>query len=125
MNRLKRRRLKQNAESSTKPPLPKPTPKDTTTAGSSATISSAVKVALIGWIWAVTAIDIWCCQFLEPRYELNPLARLILVSYGVWTLIALKVFGTFLATEIMRYLPLRYVILIAIGEAALVAVLMQ
>lgn len=67
----------------------------------------------------MTSVDIWCCQFLEPRYELNPLARLILVSYGVWTLVALKVFGTFLATEIMRHLPLFYVALIAVGEFAL------
>lgn len=71
----------------------------------------------------MTSVDIWCCQFLEPRYELNPLARFILANYGVWVLVAAKVFGTFLATEIMRHLPLRFVFIIALGEAALLFVL--
>jgi len=83
-----------------------------------------IRTGLIAWIWLVTSFDIWCCQFLVPEYELNPLARFILVHAGIWTLVALKVFGTFLATEIMRYLTLRYVVIIAIGEAALVVVLL-
>jgi hypothetical protein len=86
-------------------------------------LTTTIKVTLIAWIWLVTSIDIWCCQFLEPRYELNPLARLILVNYGVWTLVAAKVFGTFLATELMRHLQLRFVVLIALGEAILLYIL--
>lgn len=82
-----------------------------------------IRTGLIAWIWLVTSFDIWCCQFLVPEYELNPLARLILVHAGIWTLVALKVFGTFLATEIMRRMKLHYTIIIAIGEAALVAYL--
>lgn len=82
------------------------------------------KTALIAWIWLVTALDIWCCQFITtPEYELNPLARFIIVHAGVWTLVAFKVFGTFLATEIMRHLKTYYAVIIAIGEAALVAML--
>ena len=83
-----------------------------------------IRIGLIAWIWLVTSIDIWCCQFLVPEYEMNPLARFIFVHAGIWTLVALKVFGTFLATEIMRHLSLRYVVIIAIGEAALVAILL-
>ncbi len=78
---------------------------------------------MIAWIWFVTSVDIWCCQFLEPQFELNPLARWILVSHGVWTLVALKVFGTFLATELLRYLPLIYVVIVALGEATLIYIL--
>jgi len=71
-----------------------------------------VRTLLTGFIWIVTAIDIWCCQWLaDPcfyEYEKNPLARLILVNGGVWTLVALKVVGVWIATEWLRYLPIAY-----------------
>lgn len=93
----------------------------TTPAIRKATTTTTIKTLLIAWIWLVTSLDIWCCQFLHsPEGELNPLARLIMVTWGVWTLVALKVFGTFLATEIMRHLALRYSVIIALGEAALI-----
>jgi hypothetical protein len=85
--------------------------------------TTKIKVALIAWIWLVTAVDVWCCQFLTPAYELNPLARLIIIHGGLWTLVAAKVFGTFLATEILRNLALFYTVVIALGEAALILVL--
>lgn len=87
--------------------------------------ADAFKVLLISWIWLVTAVDVWCCQFLTPQGELNPLARFIIIHAGLWTLVALKVFGTFLATEMLRHLSLRYAVIIAIGEAALVVILAQ
>lgn len=77
----------------------------------------------MAWIWLVTSIDVWCCQFLTPAAELNPLARIIYVNFGIWTMIALKVFGTFLVTEWLRRLPLYYSIIIAIGMGVLLLVL--
>jgi hypothetical protein len=78
-----------------------------------------VRTHLIGFIWLATAIDVWCCQFLTPEMELNPLAGYILAHWGVWTLVSLKIVGTWVATEWMRYLPLYIPIIVAITMAAL------
>lgn len=87
-------------------------------------LTPGLKVSLIAWIWLVTAFDIWCCQFLDnPMHELNPLARWVMMEYGLWTMVAAKVIGTFLATEIMRHLKLFYTVVIAVGEAALLCIL--
>lgn len=78
---------------------------------------------LIGFIWLMTAIDIWCCQWLTPETELNPLARIIYVNYGIWSMIGLKVFGTWVVTEWLRYLPIYFSLFVAIGMAVLGLVL--
>jgi len=67
-----------------------------------------MRTSLIGFIWIATTIDIWCCQWLTPQMELNPLANLILVNFGVWGLVCSKVLGTWIATELLRKLPLFY-----------------
>jgi hypothetical protein len=67
-----------------------------------------MKTLLITWVWLVTSIDIWCCQWLTVDSELNPLAKLIMIHAGVFGMVACKVFGTFVATELLRRLPLFY-----------------
>ena len=79
---------------------------------------------LFVFIWAVVAYDIWCCQYLEPSGELNPLAKLIMLQGGVWLLVSLKVFGTFLAVELLRRVSFWYTVGVAVGEAALLAFLL-
>jgi hypothetical protein len=81
--------------------------------------STVVRTHLIGFIWLATAIDVRCCQFLTPEMELNPLAGYILTHWGVWSLVALKIVGAWVATEWMRYLPLYISIIVAITMAAL------
>ena len=81
------------------------------------------RTLLIGFIWFAASIDVWCCQWLTVSGELNPLARWIMAEHGVWALMGLKVFGTFLATEWLRYLPIRYSYAIAVGMFVLLLVL--
>lgn len=81
------------------------------------------RTALIAFIWFVAAIDVWCCQWLTASDELNPLARWIIVEYGVWTMVGLKVFGTFLATEWLRYLPVCYSYAMATGMLIVLLIL--
>jgi hypothetical protein len=78
---------------------------------------------LIGFIWLATAIDVWCCQFLTPCQELNPLARMIYVNLGLWEMVGFKVFGTWVATEWLRHLPLYYSVIIATLMGVLMLVL--
>lgn len=81
----------------------------------------------IGIIWIVTAIDIWCCQwFADPSFhnmEMNPICKLILQEQGVWTLIALKVVGTWIVTETLRYLKTFYSAIIAAAMLLVLSVL--
>lgn len=86
-------------------------------------MGNTLRTLLIGFIWLATAIDVWCCQFLTVEGELNPLAKLILVHWGVWTLIGLKIVGTWVATEWLRYLPVWYSVTVAAGMAALLSFL--
>lgn len=72
-----------------------------------------VQTHLIGFIWLATAIDVWCCQWLTVGAELNPLASFILTQWGVWTLVAAKVVGTWIVTEWLRYLHIGFSFLIA------------
>jgi hypothetical protein len=85
--------------------------------------TSIFRTHLIGFIWLATAIDIWCCQFLTPETELNPLARIIYVNLGLWAMMGFKVFGTWVATEWLRYLPTYFSIIIAFLMAVLLLVL--
>lgn len=85
--------------------------------------TSVLRTHLIGFIWLITAIDVWCCQFLTPDMELNPLARIIMVNYGLWTMIGFKVFGTWVATEWLRHLPLYFSVIVAAGMGVLALVL--
>jgi hypothetical protein len=78
---------------------------------------------LIGFIWLATAIDVWCCQWLTPETELNPLARMIYVNLGLWEMVGFKVFGTWVATEWLRHLPLYYSVIIATLMGVLMLVL--
>lgn len=82
-----------------------------------------MKTLLIAFIWLVTAIDIFCCQWLTPDVEVNPIARWILVNYSVWYLIGAKVIGTFIVSEILRYLPLVYSAGVSLFMAWLLGVL--
>jgi len=84
---------------------------------------TALRTSLIGFIWLATAIDIWCCQYLTAETELNPLARWILLHYDVWTLVAVKVMGTWISTEALRHLRISYTIAIALVMLALLLVL--
>lgn len=70
--------------------------------------SNVIRIHLIGFIWLATAIDVWCCQWLTPDAELNLLAKLILVKWGVWSLVGAKIFGTWIVTEWLRYLHIGY-----------------
>lgn len=78
---------------------------------------TAIITTCIGLIWIVTAVDVWCCQwFVDESFqnmELNPAAKYIMQEYGVWTLIALKIVGTWLVTESLRYLAAFYSLIIA------------
>jgi hypothetical protein len=71
----------------------------------------------------VTAIDIWCCQWLTVETELNPLARYILSNYDVWTLVSLKVVGTFICTEWLRNLHIYFSIVVSIVMFILILIL--
>ena len=82
-----------------------------------------MRTALIGFIWAVTAIDIWCCQWLTPDAEMNPIALWLLVHSGVWTLVAVKVFGTWIVTEWLRHLRFFYTLIVAGVMAMLLMIL--
>jgi hypothetical protein len=82
-----------------------------------------LKTHLIGFIWLATAIDIWCCQWLTTGNELNPLAQWILAEHGVWTLISCKVFGTWIATEWLRYLHFAYSVGAAMGMLGVLLIL--
>jgi hypothetical protein len=80
-----------------------------------------VHTLLLGFIWLVAAIDIWCCQWLTVEGELNPMARFILAEWGVWTLVSVKVMGTWVATELLRRLHIGYTA--AISALAIVLLL--
>jgi hypothetical protein len=54
----------------------------------------------------VTAFDVYCCQWLTVEDEVNPMARYIMEEYSVWHLIGLKIVGTFIVTEFLRFLPM-------------------
>ncbi len=82
-----------------------------------------MRLLLIAFIWFVTAADIFCCQWLTPEAEANPMARWILVNYSVWHPVGLKVIGTFVVTEILRYLPIVYSVGVALFMAWLLGVL--
>jgi hypothetical protein len=71
----------------------------------------------------VTAIDIWCCRWLTVETELNPLARYILSNYDVWTLVSLKVVGTFICTEWLRSLHIYFSIVVSIVMFILILIL--
>lgn len=81
--------------------------------------TNIIRTHLIGFIWIATAIDIWCCQFLTVDAELNPLAAMIMDNWGVWSLVAAKVVGTWVVTEWLRYLHIAYSYAIAITMLAL------
>lgn len=79
-----------------------------------------VRTHLLGFIWLVTAIDLWCCQFIQcGDGELNPIAKFIILEWGVWTLVGLKTFGTWIATEWLRHLPIWYSFVVAGGMLVL------
>ena len=86
-------------------------------------MKNILRVHLIGLIWLITAFDIWCCQVLTVDQEMNPLARIIMANFGVWTMVSCKVVGTFIVTEVLRHLPLYYSIIIAATMVGLVLVL--
>lgn len=66
---------------------------------------------LILFIWFVTAYDVYCLRVLE--HELNPLADLIIKTWGLWAFAGVKIFGTALATEWLRVLKPFYTYVIA------------
>jgi hypothetical protein len=82
-----------------------------------------VKNLLITFIWLVTAVDVFCCQWLTPDVELNPMAKWILVNYSVWHLISLKIVGTHIVTMILKYLPIYYSVGVSLFMAWLLGVL--
>lgn len=86
-------------------------------------VEKAIRLLLVTWIWGVASYDLYCCQWLMPMDEMNPLARLILVSGGVWLMVAVKVFTMFMMTEWLRYLPLYFTIIIAVVQGVLLLVL--
>ncbi|MHC4369376.1 MAG: hypothetical protein ACYSW8_17335 [Planctomycetota bacterium] len=81
------------------------------------------RTALIGWIWLVTAVDIWCCQWLTLDAELNPIGVALIAEFGVWGMVAAKVVGTWLATEWLRYLHIGYSVFAAAVMLLLLLVL--
>jgi hypothetical protein len=89
--------------------------------------SNLTRTLLIGFIWFGASIDVWCCQWLDPvadpGAELNPIARMLMVNYGIWGMVGLKVFGTFLATEWLRHLSIVYSYAMAIGMLTVLLIL--
>jgi len=85
--------------------------------------TNIIRTHLLGFIWLATAVDVWCCQFLTVNDELNPLAAFILAQWGVWTLVAVKVVGTWIVTEWLRYLHIGFSILCAVVMAVTLLVL--
>jgi hypothetical protein len=77
------------------------------------------KVPLIAIIWFVSAFDCWCSQWLSAETELNPMAASIIVASSVWTLVAMKIIGTFIATELLRHLHWGYAAFIALFQIGL------
>jgi len=86
-------------------------------------MKNIIRTHLIGFIWLVTAADVWCCQWLTADMELNPLARIVMVNFGIWAMVSFKVFGTWIATEWLRHLPLYFSVIIALLMLTLVLVL--
>lgn len=82
-----------------------------------------MKIFLILFIWVATAIDTFCCQWLTPETELNPIARWVLVNYSVWYLIGAKIVGTAIVTEMLRYLPMVYTVGVSLFMTWLLGVL--
>jgi hypothetical protein len=81
----------------------------------------------IGIIWFVVAVDIyWTIHNADMLidFELNPLALCIIKSYGVGALCAIKVFNTYIVTEILRRLPQFYTRIIAVLALILLGILM-
>lgn len=85
--------------------------------------ATVLRVLSILFIWFVTAIDSFCCQWLTPETELNPLAQWILIHYSVWHLIGAKIVGTAIATECLRSLHVMYSLILAFGMVLLLGVL--
>ena len=52
--------------------------------------------------------------------ELNPLARYILDNFDVWTLVSLKVVGTFICTEWLRNLHVCFSVIVSFALFILV-----
>lgn len=94
----------------------------TVTTKATPTASLLVIVSIL-YIWVVTAIDCFCCQWLTPETELNPIAQWILIHYSVWYLIGAKIIGTAIATEFLRSLPVMYSLFLAGGMTVLLGVL--
>jgi len=82
-------------------------------------IIEAGRTVLLTVVAAVAAYDVYCCQWLTPEYELNPLFRLIMVQWGLWVAVGCKVFGTFLALEILHRVSIWYSVLAACGMLVL------
>lgn len=80
---------------------------------------------LTGYVWLITAFDIYCCQYLTPDVEMNPLARIIMVNFGVWVMVACKVFGTFLVTELLRRLHIAYTLFVTALMTLLFLILVE
>lgn len=83
----------------------------------------SIKV-MIAWIWLVTAIDIWCCQWLTVETELNPIARIIYSNFGIWSMVSCKVLGTYIATEWLRHLPFYFSVILSLVMLLLLLVLL-
>lgn len=67
--------------------------------------SGAELYCALAFIWAVTCLDVWCCQWLQVQFELNPLARWIMLAGGdggLWVIVAARIAGTALSVEIAR-----------------------
>lgn len=86
------------------------------------TVSLSATVSIL-FIWFVTAVDCFCCQWLTPETELNPIAQWILIHYSVWYLIGAKIIGTAIATECLRGLHYMYSIALALVMLLLLGVL--
>jgi len=84
-------------------------------------MNDKIRTALIGFIWFATAVDIYCCKWLID--ELNPIANYIIINWGVFAFIGMKVFCTWVATEWLRHLPLFYSWIIAVGMLLLLFML--
>lgn len=82
-----------------------------------------VRAICILIIWLVTAYDVYCCQWLTPETELNPVARSLMIEYGVWAMVAFKIIGTYIATEWLRVLPTLFAVLAAALMLLLLGVL--
>lgn len=86
----------------------------------------ALHTCLVAWVWFVACVDIWFTIHNAPvmlEVELNPVAAWLIRWGGIETMVAVKVFGTYIATKWLEHLPVGYSMVIGVLACTLLFVL--